>query len=210
MVLSDRDINAYLDGNGGIWPHSKTLVVEPLDRRLIQPASIDMKLASEFAIYPKKQVDYSYLKRRITLSDTKVGGFMDPPAIDLNDRKASTTLIEKDSYELTPGEFILGSTEEWIEIPDDLCARVEGKSSLGRLGLLIHATAGYIDPGFRGRITLEIMNLNSRPIILRAGKPVCQLSLIKLTTPAERPYGHADLNSKYQDQSGVQESLYAG
>jgi dCTP deaminase len=214
-VLSDKDINEYLDGNGGNWPWLKELVIDPLDRTQIQPASIDLKLAGEFRRYEDSRQE-AYRRFRedsgsLIQASQRFDEFLrDEKVIDLNDRKASTILVEEDSYELKPGEFILGSTVERVEIPDNLCARVEGKSSLGRLGLLVHATAGYIDPGFRGKITLEIMNLNNRPIILRAGKPICQLSLIELTSPAKRPYGHAELNSKYQDQRGVQESLYEG
>ena len=109
-----------------------------------------------------------------------------------------------------PGEFVLGRTEEFVELPDDVVARVEGKSSLGRLGLIVHATAGFVDPGFRGTLTLEITNLTRVPIKLWAGKPIAQLSFMALDRPAERPYGHPDLGSHYQGQVESTESRYEG
>lgn len=206
-VLSDRDIRKYLSGEF-IEPNPRCtvavltrVIIDPLDETQIQPASIDLKLAPEFRRYDFKAIR-SYSEALKLNSDF---------IIDLDNKGETTTqLIEDEKYILEPDEFILGSTIERVEIPDNLCARVEGKSSLGRLGLLIHATAGYIDPGFKGKITLEIKNLNNRPIILRAGKPVCQLSLTELSSPAEFPYGHTNLNSKYQNQDAVTASKYQG
>jgi dCTP deaminase len=101
-----------------------------------------------------------------------------------------------------PGEFALGATQEWVELPDDLVARIEGKSSLGRLGLLTHSTAGFVDPGFSGHITLELSNVANLPITLWPGMKIGQLCLFRLTTPAEHPYGSAVYGSRYQDQRG--------
>ncbi|MCL2324395.1 MAG: dCTP deaminase, partial [Actinomycetia bacterium] len=102
-----------------------------------------------------------------------------------------------------PGQFVLGSTIERIELSDDIVARLEGKSSLGRLGLLIHSTAGYVDPGWKGRLTLELSNVANLPILLVPGMPIGQISFTQMTTPVDRPYGHVSLNSKYQDQEGT-------
>jgi dCTP deaminase len=107
-----------------------------------------------------------------------------------------------------PGEFALGATQEWVELPNDLVARIEGKSSLGRLGLIVHATAGFVDPGFAGTLTLEITNLTRVPIVLWPGKPIAQLSLMALDRPAEKPYGHPDLGSHYHGQLDATESRY--
>jgi dCTP deaminase len=109
-----------------------------------------------------------------------------------------------------PGEFVLGRTEEVVEMPDDIVSRIEGKSSLGRLGLIVHATAGFVDPGFKGSLTLEITNLTRVPIILWPGKPIAQLSFMALDAPAERPYGHPELGSHYHGQVDATESRYEG
>ena len=119
--------------------------------------------------------------------------------------------IEEDqSFVIQPGEFVLGTTMESVEMPDDLVARIEGKSSLGRLGLIVHATAGFVDPGFKGNLTLEITNLTRVPIVLWPGKPIAQLSFMALDQAAERPYGHPDLGSHYQSQAEATESRYEG
>ena len=107
-----------------------------------------------------------------------------------------------------PGEFVLGRTEEWVELPDDIVARIEGKSSLGRLGLIVHATAGFVDPGWKGTLTLEITNLTRVPIVLWPGKPIAQLSFMTLDAPAERPYGHPELGSHYAGQVEATESRF--
>jgi dCTP deaminase len=133
-------------------------------------------------------------------------------SIDLSDPPQNLTehveLGPDEPFVVHPGEFVLGRTEEYIEMPDDLVSRVEGKSSLGRLGLIVHATAGFVDPGFRGTLTLEITNLTRVPIKLWAGKPIAQLSFMTLDRPAERPYGHPDLGSHYQGQVDSTESRY--
>src|ERR671923_281211 len=114
------------------------------------------------------------------------------------------------TFVIHPGEFCLGRTEEWVELPDDVVARIEGKSSLGRLGLVVHATAGFCDPGWKGTLTLELANFNSVPIILRPGLPIAQLSFMTLDRPAERPYGHPELGSHYHGQVEATESRYEG
>ena len=119
--------------------------------------------------------------------------------------------VEEDGdFVIHPTEFVLGRTAESVELPDDVVARIEGKSSLGRLGLIVHATAGFVDPGFRGSLTLEITNFNSVPIVLRPGLPIAQLSFMALDQPAERPYGHPDLGSHYHGQTEATESRYEG
>lgn len=185
MVLSDRDIRKALCAGD--------LVVDPLDDNRVQPASIDLTLDRQFLI-PHDPSPY-------------------PPPIDLSD--VAKTLnhepmvgVSPDYLYLAPQEFCLGSTVERVEIPDYLVARVEGKSSLGRLGLIVHATAGYIDPGFKGKITLEIYNLNYRPITLYPGKSICQLSFNRLESPAVYPYGHEKVGSRYQNQTAVTASRY--
>lgn len=102
-----------------------------------------------------------------------------------------------------PREFVLGTTAEWVKLPNNLVARLEGKSSLGRIGLVIHSTAGYVDPGFSGQLTLEISNLDNLPIAVYKGMKICQISLMQLSSPAQYPYGHSKLGSHYQDQKGV-------
>jgi dCTP deaminase len=117
-------------------------------------------------------------------------------------------IAEDGEFVIHPGEFVLGRTDERVEVPDDIVCRIEGKSSIGRLGLVVHATAGFVDPGFVGTLTLEITNFNSVPIVLRPGLPICQLSFMTLDRPAERPYGHPDLGSHYHGQTEATESRY--
>lgn len=184
MILSDGTIRRML-GSG-------RLVIDPIQDIQIQPASVDVRLGSEFLVF----------RNHIT----EVIDPYDKPA-DLNER----VVVEGGrAFILHPGEFVLGTTVESIGLPDDIVARVEGKSSLGRLGLLIHATAGFVDPGWpRGQITLELSNVATLPIKLWPGMRIGQLSFHTLDAPAERPYGHADLNSKYVGQSGPVASHYA-
>jgi dCTP deaminase len=113
-----------------------------------------------------------------------------------------------DPFVIHPGEFALGRTQEYVEIPDDIVSRIEGKSSLGRLGLIVHATAGFVDPGFKGTLTLEITNLTRVPIKLYTGLPIAQLSFMTLDAPAEQPYGSPELGSHYQGQTAATESRY--
>lgn len=187
-VLSDRDIRTRLNLNKNLTDQS--IGIDPCENSQIQPASIDLTLANEWRVFSQT---------------------IEVWPIDINHAKeVETVKIIGDEYALQPHELVLCSTIEYVDIPHDIQAQVHGKSSLGRLGLLVHITAGFIDPGFKGKITLEMYNLNNRPIILHAGKPICQLSMTKLSSPAEKPYGHSDLHSRYQDQKEVVGSRYDG
>jgi dCTP deaminase len=168
------------------------LRIDPWDPEMVQPASVDLKLGSSFRVFHNHRI------RTIDLAD--------PP----RDLTELVTVEDSDTFVIHPGEFVLGSTAEWVELPDDIVARIEGKSSLGRLGLICHATAGFVDPGWQGTLTLEITNFNSVPIVLRPGLPIAQLSLMALDAPAERPYGHPDLGSHYHGQVDATESRYEG
>jgi dCTP deaminase len=158
----------------------------------VQPASVDLKLGTSFRVFHNHRL----------------------PAIDLGNPPSGVTehvQIEDDAnFVIHPGEFVLGTTVEWVELPDDIVARIEGKSSLGRLGLIVHATAGFVDPGFSGTLTLEITNLTRVPIVLWPRKPIAQLSFMALDRAAERPYGHPDLGSHYHGQVEATESRYEG
>jgi dCTP deaminase len=168
------------------------VVISPWDPDMVQPASVDLRLGSSFRVFHNFRV----------------------PAIDLAEPPTNLTELVKiaddESFVIHPGEFVLGVTQESVELPDDIVARIEGKSSLGRLGLIVHATAGFVDPGFKGTLTLEITNLTRVPIILWPGKPIAQLSFMGLDAPAERPYGHPDLGSHYHGQVDATESRYEG
>ena len=181
MVLSDRDIRAEIErGRIGI---------DPFDPNCVQPASLDIRLDHRFRVFRSSHHPYIDLAR--PLDDfTELVEVGDAPFI------------------LHPNEFVLGSTRERIRLPDDLVSRVEGKSSLGRLGLLIHSTAGFIDPAWNGHITLELSNVNNLPITLYPGMRIGQLSFFRLSSPAERPYGSPELGSSYQGQSGPTPSRY--
>lgn len=176
MLLSDRDIKIALD--------SGRIQLDPLDRGLVQPASIDVRLDRVFRLFDNHR--YSVI---------------DPahPQPDLT-RKVESS--KDDPFVLHPGEFVLGATYERVMLGDDIAARLEGKSSLGRLGLLTHSTAGFIDPGFSGHVTLELSNTATMPILLYPGMRVGQLCFFALSSPAERPYGSAELGSHYQGQRG--------
>jgi dCTP deaminase len=176
MLLSDRDIRAALD--------TGRLGIEPFDAAMVQPSSIDVRLDRFFRVFNNAR--YTHID----------------PARQQDDL---TTLVEpadEEPFVLHPGEFVLGSTLEVVRIPDDLAARLEGKSSLGRLGLLTHSTAGFVDPGFSGHITLELSNVANLPITLWPGMKIGQLCLFGLSSPAEHPYGSAVYGSRYQDQRG--------
>ncbi|RVX46913.1 dCTP deaminase [Nonomuraea polychroma] len=176
MLLSDRDILAEI--NAG------RLTVDPFDRDMIQPSSIDVRLDRFFRVFENHR--YPHID----------------PSIEQPDL---TRMVEPDGDEpfiLHPGEFVLASTYEVITLPDDLASRLEGKSSLGRLGLLTHSTAGFIDPGFSGHVTLELSNVATLPIKLWPGMKIGQLCVFKLSSPAEHPYGSAKYGSRYQGQRG--------
>ena len=177
MVLSDRTIKDEL-AKGRI-------VIDPLGEDAVQPASVDLHLDRQVVRFPEPS-EYSYLDVR---NDNTEFGYKE----EISDLM---------TYILEPGSFILASTLEYVELPSDIVARLEGKSSLGRLGLLIHSTAGYVDPGWKGQLTLEISNVASARIALRYGMKISQISFLRLSTPAENPYGSAALKSKYQGQVG--------
>jgi dCTP deaminase len=182
VLLSDRDLISSL--NSGIF------AVHPLAEGAIQPSSIDFRLAARFRTFTNHR--YSVIN-----------------PLDLPDDLTEEVIPDVDQpFVLHPGEFVLGSTIERFELSADLAARVEGKSSLGRLGLLTHSTAGFIDPGFRGHITLELSNVANLPIELWPGMKIGQLCVFLLSSPADRPYGHSELGSKYQDQGHAVPSLF--
>jgi dCTP deaminase len=181
-VLSDATIRRLVtDG---------TITIDPWDPALLQPASVDLRLGSSFRVF------HNYRASAIDLRD---------PPTNLTE---PITISPDEPFVIHPGEFCLGATLEYVAIPDDIVARIEGKSSLGRLGLIVHATAGFCDPGWRGTLTLELNNLTRVPIKLWAGLPIAQLSFMALDAPAERPYGHATLGSHYQGQVEATESRY--
>jgi dCTP deaminase len=181
-VLSDRDIRAALDaGNVKIRPY------DPID---VQPSSVDLHLDHAFRVFRNNRYPFIDVRQ---------------PQPDLTE----LLRIEDDEpFILHPGEFVLGQTLEWVELPDDLVARLEGRSSLGRLGLLIHSTAGYVDPGWKGNLTLELSNVANLPIALYAGMRIGQISFFKMSSPVERPYGSPELRSRYQGQSEPTASAY--
>ena len=173
-VLSDRDIRAALEGGG--------VKIEPYDAADLQPSSVDLHLDRSFRVFRNNR--YPYIDVRA-------------PQPDLTEL---LTIADDEPFILHPGEFVLGQTLEWVELPDDLVARLEGKSSLGRLGLLIHSTAGYVDPGWKGNLTLELSNVANLPIALYHGMRIGQISFFRMSSPVERPYGSPELRSRYQGQ----------
>src|SRR3954449_12915545 len=166
--------------------------VEPFDESLVQPASVDLRLGDSFRVFHN---------HRVTAIDLR-----EPP----RNLTEEVVIAEGEPFAIHPGEFVLGRTLETVAIPEDVVCRIEGKSSIGRLGLIVHATAGFVDPGFRGSLTLEITNLTRVPIQLWPGKPIAQLAFITLGKPAERPYGHPELGSHYHGQVDATESRYEG
>ena len=174
-VLSDGTIRRLVDEG--------QIVIKPWDPALVQPASVDLRLGDSFRVFSN---------HKVTKIDLREG-----PAQNLTEEVVVT---EEEGFVIHPGEFCLGRTAEWVELPDDVVARIEGKSSLGRLGLIVHATAGFIDPGWKGTLTLELNNLTRVPIKLYPGLLIAQLSFMTLDKPAERPYGSAELGSHYQGQ----------
>jgi dCTP deaminase len=182
VVLSDRTIRRQL-AEGRIE-------IEPLEESLIQPSSVDVRVDRFFRVFHNARYPFIDVKK---------------PQEEL------TELVEVDDetpFILHPGEFVLGSTLERIKLPDDLVARLEGKSSLGRLGLLIHSTAGFIDPGWDGHVTLELSNVANLPITIYYAMKIGQLSFVQMTEPAETPYGADAIGSKYQGQRGPTPSRY--
>lgn len=183
MILSDRHIRERLLRGD--------LAVEPDGNANVQPASLDVRLGSSFRVFTN---------HRHTCIDPYL------PQPDLTD---PVDVGSDGTFVLHPGEFVLATTLEQVTMPDDLVAHVDGKSSLGRLGLLVHATAGIIDPGFVGQITLELSNVATLPIILRPGMPVAQLLFSQMSGPAQVPYGAPGLGSRYQGQQGATASRFS-
>jgi len=187
MILSDADILRRLE--------ERDLVIEPLDDPdiQIQPASVDLRLGREFLEFQHANIPCIHPN-----SENEVDEYVEETVVD-----------EDGEFILHPGDFVLGTTHERVEIPDDLIAHVEGRSSLGRLAIVVHATAGLCDPGYKGQITLELSNLGTAPVALTPGMRISQLTFTELKTPADRPYGE-ERGSKYQDQSGPQASKIQG
>ncbi len=182
MILSDQTLREELSAG--------RIVIDPLGDDAVQPSSVDLHVDRYF---------------RVFRNDTT-------PFIDPREQQEDLTeLVEVSDGErfiLHPGEFVLGSTLERVALPDDLVARLEGKSSLGRLGLLIHSTAGFVDAGWDGHLTLELSNVANLPIAIYPGMKIGQISFIRMTTPAEHPYGSDTTGSKYQGQRGPTPSRY--
>jgi dCTP deaminase len=175
-VLSDRTIKEEIE--------NRRLAIEPLNEADIQPASVDLRLDRECRVFQVTTHPYVDVRQ------------------PMKDLTHLVTIPDGEPFILHPHQFCLGSTIETVTLPDDIVARVDGKSSLGRLGLLVHATAGYVDPGWTGRLTLELSNQSQMPIALYYGMRIAQISFLRLTTPVDRPYGSPGLGSKYQGQSG--------
>lgn len=176
MLLSDRDILAQIDaGRVGL---------DPYEKNMIQPSSIDVRLDKFFRVFDNHK--YPHID----------------PAVDQPELTREIEVGPDEAFVLHPGEFVLGSTFEYVTLPDDIAARLEGKSSLGRLGLMTHSTAGFIDPGFQGHITLELANVATLPIKLYPGMKIGQMCFFQLSSPAEHPYGSATYGSHYQGQRG--------
>lgn len=176
VLLSDRDIRSEID--------SARVVLDPFDPAMVQPSSVDVRLDRFFRLF-----------------DNHKYAVIDPA----QDQPGLTRLVEvapDEPFMLHPGEFVLGATYEQITLPDDVAARLEGKSSLGRLGLLTHSTAGFIDPGFSGHVTLELSNVATLPITLWPGMKIGQLCFFRLSSAAQEPYGSAAYGSRYQGQRG--------
>jgi dCTP deaminase len=176
MLLSDRDIRAGIE--------AKRIVLEPFEDEMVQPSSIDVRMDRYFRVFENHR--YPHID----------------PAIDQSDLTRMVEPAGQEAFVLHPGEFVLASTYEVVTLGDDIAARFEGKSSLGRLGLLTHATAGFIDPGFSGHVTLELANVATLPIKLWPGMKIGQLCFFALSSPAEHPYGSARYGSRYQGQRG--------
>ena len=174
MVLSDRSIREQIDKG--------RILIDPLGKNCIQPASVDVHLDNRILVFSNSRRPYIDIKQ------------------DMGDLTDMVKIEDDVPFMLHPGEFVLGSTLEYVEVPGDLVSRLEGKSSLGRVGLLIHSTAGYIDPGWKGQLTLELSNVSNLPITLYYRMKIGQMSFSQLTTEAEQLYGSKALGSKYQGQ----------
>jgi dCTP deaminase len=182
MILSDRTIREELAAG--------RIVIDPLDDSCIQPSSVDLRLDRFFRVF---------LNHTMPVIDVKQ---------NLDDLTQLIEIDENGSFILHPGEFVLASTHETVSLPDDLAGRIEGKSSLGRLGLLTHSTAGFVDAGWSGHLTLELSNVANLPITLYPRMKIGQISFFRMTTPADVPYGSSKVGSKYQGQRGPTPSRY--
>ncbi|MCC7553679.1 MAG: dCTP deaminase [Methanobacteriaceae archaeon] len=182
-ILSDKDIKEFLD--------AKKIIIDPLkDEKQIQPSSVDLRIGDEFKVF--KVIRKPFID---PLDQEDVASYME-----------SSTVENNAAFIIHPNEFALATTLEYIKVPNDLVARVEGRSSMGRLGVTMHVTAGYIDPGFEGKITLEISNIGAMPVALYPGQRVCQVVFETMTSPSQKPYGHPERNSKYMGQKRPESS----
>jgi dCTP deaminase len=182
MILSDVDIRKELAAG--------RIQIEPFEDACVQPSSVDLHVDSQFRVFANSRYPFIDVRKPM------------PDLTDLVNVPADEPFI------LHPGEFVLGSTRERVRLPDDMVARLEGKSSLGRLGLLIHSTAGYVDPGWDGYLTLELSNVANLPITIYPGMKIGQISFFRLSSPAEHPYGSKETGSKYQGQRGPTASRF--
>jgi len=182
VILSDHTIREELAAG--------RIVIDPLLPKSIQPSSVDLHIDRYFRVFRNHTMSHIDVKQ------------------NLEDLTELVEIAEEEAFMLHPGEFVLGSTLERVALPTDLVARLEGKSSLGRLGLLIHSTAGFVDAGWDGQLTLELSNVANLPITLYPGMKIGQISFIRMTTPADVPYGSAEVGSKYQGQRGPRPSRY--
>ena len=182
VILSDRSIREALEAG--------RIVIEPLGEGCIQPSSVDLHIDRLFRVFKNHTMGHIDVKQ------------------DLDELTELVEVGEDDVFILHPGEFVLGASAERIGVPDDLVGRLEGKSSLGRLGLLIHSTAGFVDAGWNGHLTLELSNVANLPITISPGMKVGQISFLQMSTPADQPYGTVTLGSKYKGQRGPTPSRY--
>jgi dCTP deaminase len=182
VILSDRTIREELAAG--------RIVIDPFDEACIQPSSVDLHIDRYFRVFRNHTMGHIDVKQ------------------NLEELTELIEVAEDEAFMLHPGEFVLGSTSERVALPADLVARLEGKSSLGRLGLLIHSTAGFVDAGWDGQLTLELSNVANLPITLYPGMKIGQISFIRMTTEADQPYGSAAIGSKYQGQVGPRPSRY--
>ena len=190
--MSERIASVLSDGTILQLVQDGRIRIDPWDPKLVQPASVDLRLGDSFRVFHNHRASVIDLRR--------------PP----ENLTEEVVVGAEESFVIHPGEFCLGRTLEWVELPDDIVARIEGKSSLGRLGLIVHATAGFCDPGWHGTLTLELNNLTRVPIKLYPGGLIAQLSFMTLDRAAERPYGSPELGSHYQGQRAATESRYEG
>jgi dCTP deaminase len=182
MVLSDRSIKTEIEAG--------RIVIDPFDEKMVQPSSVDVRVDRRFRVFHNAR--YPFIDVRQPMDELT-------EAVEISDTEP---------FILHPGEFVLGQTLERVQLPDDIVSRLEGKSSLGRLGLLIHSTAGFVDAGWDGHLTLELSNVANLPIAIYPGMKIGQISFMTMTTPAERPYGQGARGSKYQGQRGPTPSRY--